>query len=231
MTIQIIHTHEDWLVIHKPAGISFHSENVNETGELGIIELLRKQLDTSEIWPVHRLDKLTSGLLLVARNKQAAATLSQLFADHNIQKYYLALIDQKPKKKQGWIIGDMAPARRGAHKLLKTKTNPAITQFFSASMGQGQRACLLKPHSGKTHQLRVALKSLSAPIIGDELYSGTSSDRMYLHAYGLDFVYDQHHFQITDLPNSADLWSTAMETLAEQGWTTPWDLNWPSKGK
>ena len=230
MNFKIVFEHHDWLVINKSAGISFHSENVNDTGELGVIEMLRHQLNTRELWPVHRLDKLTSGLLLVAKSKEAAAQLSDMFAKHAVQKFYLALIDQKPKKKQGWVIGDMGPSRRGAHKLLKTKENPAITQFFSASIGEKKRLCLLKPHSGKTHQLRVALKSLSAPILGDALYGGSQSDRMYLHAYGLDFVYDQQHFQITDLPENGEIWSRLAELLADQAWDHPWSLDWPSRG-
>ncbi len=242
MMFHIVFEHEHWLAIDKPAGVSFHSEQANTTGELGVIEQLRSQLNTRDLWPVHRLDKLTSGLLLVAKSKAAAAQLSAMFAEHQVQKYYLAIAAQKPKKKQGWVIGDMALARRGAHKLLPTRTNPAITQFFSVAWGKGQRLCLLKPHTGKTHQLRVALKSLGAPIVGDTLYGGTlntankpdetvADTRMYLHAYALDFVYDQQHFQLTCLPTQGAAWIDLPGQLTAQGWDQPWQLTWPALNK
>lgn len=110
-----------------------------------------------------------------------------MFTSRKIDKYYLAMIKAKPKKKQGWIKGDMAKSRRGTFKLLKTKLNPAITRFYSHSVGVNLRGCIIKPFSGKTHQIRVALKSIGAPILGDLAYGGESADRTYLHAFCLEF--------------------------------------------
>ena len=69
----------------------------------------------------------------------------------------------------------MAKSRRGMFKLMRTLHNPAITQFFSYSTGSKQRLYLLKPHSGKTHQLRVALNSIGASIFGDPLYTSSKA--------------------------------------------------------
>ena len=117
-----------------------------------------------KLYSVHRLDKMTSGLLLLAKSPQIAAQLTALFTTHQIQKYYLAISDKKPKKKQGLIKGGMQKSRRGMWKLTKEKNNLAITQFFSYSLGNGKRLFVIKPHSGKTHQIRVALKSIGSAI-------------------------------------------------------------------
>lgn len=223
MQIQIVHDHVDWLLCNKPAGLNFH----NEDGELGLVSLMRKQLGNDDIWPVHRLDKHTSGLILLAKSKESCAGLSELFAKREVEKYYLAVCPKSMKKKQGWVIGDMAKGRRGAFKLLKTKDNPAVTQFFSHNLGSGLRLCLLKPKTGKTHQLRVALKSLGAPIIGDKSYAGDSSDRLYLHAYAIKFTYQGTLFNFQQAPDFGLLFE--QEFVAEQltHWGEPWLLEWP----
>src|SRR5690606_33414184 len=129
-------------------------------------------------------------VVLLAKNSQSTAGLSQLFQRHEIRKYYLALTDRKPLKKQGAIIGDMEKSRDGNWRLTRTVRNPAVTHFFSFGLGNGERLLILKPETGKTHQLRVAMKSLSAPIIGDRRYGGCPADRLYLHAWELHFFWN-----------------------------------------
>lgn len=219
--IDIIYEHKNWLVIDKPAGVNFHTEG----NELGVIAQLESQLST-KLWPVHRLDKLTSGLLLIARDKESCAQLSDLFSKRKVEKFYLAICQSSLKKKQGLIKGDMASARRGAYKLLKSTDNPAITQFFSTSITSGYRLCLLKPKTGKTHQLRVALKSLSAPIVGDTLYTGEPFKRMLLHNFGLCFDYEGEHIAITHMPNFLPDFDVEA-CLKRENWLQPWDFKWP----
>ncbi|GAA6135327.1 TIGR01621 family pseudouridine synthase [Oceaniserpentilla sp. 4NH20-0058] len=219
--MNVVYDHEDWLVVDKPAGLNFHTED----GQPGLMVQLEHQLGT-KLWPVHRLDKLTSGLVLVAKNKDSCALLSKLFSERKVDKYYLAVTPSSIKKKQGLIKGDMSPARRGAFKLLKTMDNPAITQFFSHSLQAGYRICLLKPKTGKTHQLRVALKSISAPIVGDGLYSGETAARMYLHSFVLRFTYKDKPFVIVSEPVFEPDFSIA-NMLDDLAWLTPWQLPWP----
>ncbi|HDR1022871.1 TPA: TIGR01621 family pseudouridine synthase [Pasteurella multocida] len=197
-SIPIVYQHSDFIVIDKPINVSVHKD----TEEVGLTSIVAKQLNVSQVWLVHRLDKITSGLLILALNPNAASELSQLFAEHRIQKTYLALSTQKPKKKQGLIVGDMEKARRGAWKLCTTKQNPAISRFHSVSCEPNLRLFILKPQTGKTHQLRVAMKSLGSPILGDALYGGNSDkiDRTYLHAYRLQFEYQGESFDIQSLP-------------------------------
>ncbi|RRN04884.1 TIGR01621 family pseudouridine synthase [Bibersteinia trehalosi] len=195
----VIFQHSDFVIINKPAGISVHRDEQ----AIGLCENLAKQLNVPQVWLVHRLDKVTSGLLIFALNKEAAAYFYQLFEHQQIQKTYWALATDKPKKKQGTIIGDMQKSRNGAWKLCHSKENPAITRFCSRSLEPNLRHFILQPKTGKTHQLRVAMKSLGSPILGDTLYAGTVSDRVYLHAYQLDFLYQGEQITVSTLPDMA----------------------------
>lgn len=220
LILNVVCEHADFYVVEKPAELSFHSEDGP-----GFVVLAERQFN-EKLYAVHRLDKVTSGLIVLARNKSAAATFTELFAQHSIDKFYLAITDSKPKKKQGWVKGDMAKSRRGTYKLLASNLNPAITRFYSISFKAGFRAFILKPFSGKTHQLRVALKSIGSPILGDIAYSGTASDRTYLHAYALSFTWQGENLQFTLLPSNGDAFLTLLQHDNFQAWRSPWELDW-----
>lgn len=174
----LIDENADFLVVDKHPEISIHDENnavvVSKENNKGLIKQLRIDFNNNTIAPVHRLDKSTSGLLICSKNSQAASVLSQAFQNRQVEKYYLAISDNKPSKKQGLISGDMLRTRNGSWKLSKAKTNPAVTQFFSYSLNiinnSRGRLFVLKPLTGKTHQLRVALKTIDATILGDRRY-------------------------------------------------------------
>jgi len=226
---KIIAEYQDFIIVDKGAGINFHDEGVLGTGLHSQVKAQLNQYGaTDELYPVHRLDKMTSGLLIFAKTLACAKIFGLLFEQHKIEKYYLALSDKKPIKKQGLIQGDMAKSRRGMFKLLRTTVNPAVTQFYSYHIDNKQRLFLLKPHSGKTHQLRVALSSLGSPITGDPLYySQSNADRGYLHAYALRFTYQGSSFEFNTAPHEGHYFvSVAMKerllTLKK-----PWQLNWP----
>ncbi|MEG9481715.1 TIGR01621 family pseudouridine synthase [Mannheimia sp. HC-2023] len=201
-TLPICYQHPDFIIINKPEGLSVHKDDA----ERGLTEMVARQLNVEQVWLVHRLDKITSGLLILALNKEAAARFYHLFEQHKIQKTYWALSDKKPKKKQGRIVGDMEKSRNGAWKLCHSKENPAITQFTSHSLELPLRHFILQPKTGKTHQLRVAMKSLGSPILGDKLYAGTTVDRVYLHAYQLEFEYENDLICVQVTPTSGHFW-------------------------
>ena len=224
MKIDVIDKQAEFIVVSKPAKVSFQDEN--NLGE-GFFNQVKLQLNLPELYPVHRLDKITSGLMVMARSKAAANEFQQLFSQHQIEKYYLAISNKKPKKKQGLIKGDMTKSRRGAYKLTHTTSSPAITQFFSYSIVPGKRLFLLKPHSGKTHQIRVALNSLSAPILGDSLYGGSDADRGYLHAYGIKFSYQQKAFEYLLVPDQGEQFLLDETKNLLTSIDKPWQLIWP----
>ncbi|MGC9386684.1 MAG: pseudouridine synthase, partial [Hydrogenovibrio sp.] len=199
----------------------------------GLAVLLQQQYEYGwpELYPVHRLDKMTSGLVIFALTRQAAQRFQKLFATRQVAKYYLAISTDKPKKKQGWVKGDMVPARRGSWKLATTRENPAVTQFISQSGCPNERWFLLKPHTGKTHQLRVALKSLGAPIAGDERYAARAAaqleDRGYLHAYALRFQYDGDDYEFVRRPQQGERFLSEAAEACLNEWQTPWQFFQP----
>lgn len=224
-SFSLLAEHRDFLVINKVCSCNFHSQG----DEPGLLAQVRASTGLP-LWPVHRLDKMTSGLLLLARSEQAAADFGHLFAGRALEKYYLAIGRGKPKKKQGLIAGDMLRSRRRAWKLSGTRDNPAITQFFSAALAPGLRAFLLRPHTGKTHQLRVALNSLGSPVAGDDIYDAAHAaqyDRGYLHAWCLRFLWRGEPCQFLAEPEAGELFLTpAFADLLTQ-FRPPWQRDWP----
>lgn len=223
----VIENNPDFVVIYKKPDTSFHSEN----GAAGLFETVKQREGFAELFPVHRLDKVTSGLLVMAKTAEVNRQLVDAFKQRRIEKYYLAISHKKPLKKQGMIKGDMAPARRGAFKLLLTHENPAIMQFFSKSISAGRRLFIIKPHTGKTHQIRVALKSIGAPITGDILYGDAQrealADRCYLHAYSIGFSLGINHYRYSQLPREGEYFCGDAFTTAMSEWFDPSVLTWP----
>jgi len=229
--MRIIDETENFLVVEKPAGIGFHTE----MGENGFFVNLEKERN-EKLFPVHRLDKVTSGLIIVARSQKAARDLGALFESNQIEKYYLALSDRKPKKKQGAVVGDMSRSRRSMWKLERTKKNPARTQFFSFGSQSGVRLFIVKLLTGKTHQIRVALKSNGSPVIGDPLYhtpehAVSPIDRTYLHSYALRFeLYDKEHSYLL-VPSEGEHWVSLEKWYNCENLLSPWKQPWPKSGK
>ena len=183
----ILFENNDFIVVNKPCGIEFH-------GEQGILSKLRQTFP--ELYGVHRLDKETSGLMLFAKTKKSEQKLKELFSLKKAQKFYLALSVSKPKKKMGLIKGDLEKARGGSFKLCRSLKNPSQTKFISYSLSSF-RLFILRPLTGKTHQLRVVCQSLGASILGDQRYKGAQADRMYLHAFRLKFVYENKEYDFS----------------------------------
>ncbi|WP_338293570.1 TIGR01621 family pseudouridine synthase [Planctobacterium marinum] len=200
MTIPVIAEHRDFFIVNKPADINVHQQELSD----GLITRLKQQLQSNELWLVHRLDQITSGCLVIARNKETTSQLGRQFQQRKVTKFYLALCDKRPKKRQGLIKGDMKKIRSGKWALSRSFENPAITQFYDMGLGNGLRLQLLKPYTGQTHQLRVALNSLGSTILGDDFYGGTSADRTYLHAWQIAFELNGERHQFSCLPQSGE---------------------------
>jgi tRNA pseudouridine32 synthase / 23S rRNA pseudouridine746 synthase len=225
----LLFENSDFVVVTKPAGMNFHSET-----EAGFAVRAKVLAGADELYPVHRLDKMTSGLVLLAKTKAAAQCFGAMFEGREIEKYYLAVSLRKPKKKQGWIKGDMLKARRGDWKLATSMENPAVTRFISAPLRPHERAFLIKPYTGKTHQIRVALKSLGSPVAGDERYADKAEaqkeDRGYLHAYALRFTFKGERLSFVLPPEEGDRFNTSEFKDLLEMWKTPWEF-FPDKTK
>ncbi len=220
----ILYQCNDFIIINKYPGVSVHKDDNN----IMLLREVAKVIQHEQLFLVHRLDKITSGILLLAKNAAAASQLSQQFAERLVEKYYLAITTNKPKKKQGAVIGDMERSRRASWKLTSGRANPAITQFFSMAGESGERLFLCKPHTGKTHQIRVALKSLGCAILGDPVYNTASvTDRGYLHAYAIRFTYAGAQYQFICSPSYGEKWHSLEAQRAIEQWRDPWVLKWP----
>lgn len=220
--IRIVVEHPAFIIALKNPGVNFHSEE-----EAGFVVQVSQQLGLP-LFPVHRLDKMTSGLVILAKTSETAAQFGKMFENREVEKYYLAISMRKPKKKMGWIKGDMTSARRGDYKLLTTMNNPAITQFVSCALRTHERFFLIKPHTGKTHQIRVALKSLGSPIAGDERYAqadeARQEERGYLHAYALRFILEGEAFEFVSPPDLGERYLSGECKAQLEIWKNPWEL-------
>lgn len=217
-----VYENSNFIIVTKSAGVNFHSEE-----EAGFVVQMSQQLGIP-LFPVHRLDKMTSGLVIFAKSSTIAAEFGKMFENREVEKYYLAISMRKPKKKQGWIKADMGAARRGDYKLLSTMDNPAITQFISCALRTHERFFLVKPHTGKTHQIRVALKSLGSPIAGDDRYAhadeAKKEDRGYLHAYALRFTLYGEPFSFVSSPDEGERFASRECQTQLETWSKPWEL-------
>jgi len=220
--ITILFENNDFLIALKNAGVNFHTEE-----EAGFVVQVSQHVGIP-LFPVHRLDKMTSGLVIFAKSSEGAALFGKMFENREIEKYYLAVSMRKPKKKQGWVKGDMGSARRGDYKLLSTMENPAVTQFISCALRTHERFFLIKPHTGKTHQIRVALKSLGSPVAGDDRYAqadeARQEERGYLHAYGLRFRFKDEEFRFVSSPDEGERFVSDTCTRQLECWNQPWEL-------
>jgi 23S rRNA pseudouridine955/2504/2580 synthase len=143
---------------------------------------------------VHRLDRDTSGLLLLARTPGAAAKLAAAFRGRNVQKTYWAVVVGRPDPKSGKIDRPIARVvgPRGGHSQLEDEGDPAITAYETLdTVGKKFSLVALSPYTGRTHQLRVHTASLGTPILGDEKYGVERSqvenfpEKLHLHARAL----------------------------------------------
>lgn len=208
-------------MIEKAPGVAVQGDPSGPS----VLDHLRRDLVLPQLFPVHRLDMATSGLVVAAKTPEANRALSLAFQNREVSKCYLAISAKKPGKKQGWVIGDMEKARGGSYRLCRTRDNPARTAFRSFALEGGKRLFVLRPLTGKTHQLRVALKSLGAPIIGDERYGGEPADRLYLHAWRLEFQFAGNAYHYIATPRPGELFAeTSVQSAIAALDDDPWRL-------
>jgi 23S rRNA pseudouridine1911/1915/1917 synthase len=185
-------------VINKPAGLIVHPGSGNETGTLVNALLARyPQIIEMNYAPkrrgiVHRLDKDTSGLILVAKNSIAMTRLTAQFQHRTVEKTYIALLERMPKTSTGRIEVPIArdPVRR-KKMAVSREGRPAVTEFTVVErFNDGRVLVRVKPLTGRTHQIRVHMAFIGCPIVGDDLYGYRKQrllDRQFLHASRLCF--------------------------------------------
>lgn len=210
MGMKIIYENKDFIILDKPAGLLVHpvkrKDGVSEEPTLADWLLknypeTRSVGDEPSVRPgiVHRLDKDTSGVILVARNNKAFDYFKDLFQRHEVKKNYLALAWGRLKKESGAIdmpIGIKSGTTKRSVRSSKM-AKEAITEYKTLKVLEinGKEYSFLEvfPKTGRTHQIRVHLAAIGHPVIGDKLYGGGRSflegvGRQLLHAFSLEFT-------------------------------------------
>lgn len=196
--LEIVFEDDDILIINKPTGMITHPATGNYSHTL-VNALLNYgcQLSTlnGPLRPgiVHRLDKDTSGLLVIAKNDFAHEKLAQQFRQHTVMRKYAALVRGRVAQDQGVIDYPLARHPQDRKKIAVSflkNSKPALTRYEVLKRYIGVSLLELTPHTGRTHQLRVHLKFLGHPILGDARYGRAAEfPRLALHAKVLGF----HH--------------------------------------
>ena len=198
--LQVLFEDEDLLVLNKAAGMVVHPGAGNQEHTL-VNALLHHCQMLSGIGGkerpgiVHRLDKETSGCLVVAKNDAAHRELAKQFAARTVQKIYLALVAGRVKKPSGTIDAPIArhPVHRQRMSIARsTRGRSAVTEYKVLRAGTEMSLVECVLHSGRTHQIRVHLHHLGNPVLGDKLYAGASGKaypRQMLHAWKLEFAH------------------------------------------
>jgi len=190
--LDILHEDAEFLVLNKPAGLVVHPGAGNADGTvvnaiLHHCEGIRIVGGEDRPGIVHRLDKETSGCLLIAKTEPAHRSLSEQFAERHVKKTYLALVEGIPRMPHGTI--DACIGRHAVHRQKMTvseRGREALTKYRVLASSEGKALIECHPRTGRTHQIRVHLKHLGHPVVGDPLYGRRGAhSRHFLHAWKL----------------------------------------------
>lgn len=204
MTLPILYEDADVVAVAKPVGLITHSDG--RTREETAEDWFNEKYKVEGAGYVHRLDRDTSGVLVFAKNAVAHEFLRKAFHDRGVQKTYLALVygvlsagggsASGGKEKKGTIDFDIGRSRsdfrlRSAQPKAKGRLRDALTHYEVVGETAGHSLLKMTPETGRTHQIRVHLKAIHHPIVGDPLYApnhpaALGITRLGLHAYMLD---------------------------------------------
>jgi 23S rRNA pseudouridine1911/1915/1917 synthase len=202
--LEVVHENNDYIVVNKMAGlISEKSPYENITVENQVFNHLLKKKQKPYIGVIHRLDRVTSGVLVFAKKKSILVAFNNLFSSRKVQKTYLAIVKNKPPKNKGnlhnFLVKNNLEKRAD---IVPSKTKDSLDCMLSYEViGKNDVGYLLevKPKTGRFHQIRAQLAHIGSPIIGDEKYG---SDQKYfplsvcLHAWKLSYqIPDSKEFE------------------------------------
>ena len=197
--IDVVYEDSDIAVINKQAGLVVHPAHGHYSGTL-VNAILYHIKDLSgingEIRPgiVHRLDKDTSGLIVIAKNDKVHTALTEMFQEKKIRKTYLAILKGKLNKSEGKIVTQIGRDKNDRKKMTviddATKGKNAITNYRVISQNNLFTLVKVNIETGRTHQIRVHMRHLGYPILGDSVYGRKDNEkRQMLHAYKLEFLH------------------------------------------
>jgi len=193
--LNIIYEDDDLLVVDKPAGLAVHPApgHPGHTLVNAILSHFPRLADVSDsLRPgvVHRLDKDTSGVMLVAKNKTAQANLSDQFKAHSVHKTYLVLVKGRLTPEEGIIEAPMGRDPRNRKRMaVVAEGREARTEYRVIKYISSYTLLKVMPETGRTHQIRVHLSAIGYPVVGDKVYGVKSPylSRQFMHASRLGF--------------------------------------------
>jgi RluA family pseudouridine synthase len=178
------------LVIDKPAGLAVHAGSSGGDHLGKYLDALRFGLpQTPEL--AHRLDRDTSGCLVLGRHRKALAKLGKLFAESQVRKTYWAVVAGKPPREEGVVDMPLLKAntKQGWKMRVSAEGQASLTEYRTLGSGDGLTWLALNPRTGRTHQLRVHMAAIGCPILGDPVYGGATTRArefpLHLHARAL----------------------------------------------
>ena len=199
LELDIIYEDNCILVIDKPAGIAVHPAPGHQNQTIANA-LINHNPGVSNIGAnsrpgiIHRLDMDTSGLLITAKNELAHRKISEQFADRTIQKSYYALVNGIPENSQAIIDAPIgrSPFNRQQMDIVSTGKS-ALTQYETVDTYKSHSLLKVSPRTGRTHQIRVHLKSIGHPVVGDSMYGKVDPElnRHFLHASSISFTHPE----------------------------------------
>lgn len=215
--LTIVYEDANWLVINKPTGIASipGPTEDNDTILNRVKGYLEKNEDPNQRpHLITRLDKYTSGLLLVAKHRVASSMISQQVEKHTMQKRYLAVVAGKLTKQHGMIDKPIKRVVGQAARIIDPAGQPARTEYWCQEVSDDYSLVQLQLHSGRTHQIRVHMSFIGHPLVGDHLYGGPVEivHHQVLHASTLSF---QDPFTEQQLQFQAPM-SKAQQALLKQ---------------
>ncbi|HNR01807.1 MAG TPA: RluA family pseudouridine synthase [Anaerolineaceae bacterium] len=203
--LETLFENEDLVIVNKPAGMVVHPAPGHSSGTL-VHAVLGNFIDLQgiggELRPgiVHRLDKDTSGLIIIAKNEQAHRWLQDQFRLRKVEKTYLALVDGKPPTPAGRV--EAAIARDMTHRkqmavVSEGRGRSAVTEYRTVQQFEQHTLIEAHPLTGRTHQIRLHMAFLGCPIVGDLVYGRKKStleiSRHFLHAYKISIILPGEH--------------------------------------
>jgi len=191
--MDILYTDEHILIVNKPAGLPVLPDGW-EKGAPYLVKLLEEEY--GKIWIVHRLDKVTSGIIVFARTAAAHRHLNMQLEKHEVQKIYHAIVNGVPTWEEKTAKHPLRANVGHRHRtIVDTKTGkPSETRFKVIKRYQSQALVEASPVTGRTHQVRVHAMALGYSLVGDHLYGASETDliaRPALHAYSLSFTHPE----------------------------------------
>ena len=201
--LPVLYEDDDCIVVIKPLGVLSHSKGVfNPEGTVAsFIQPKLTGLEGERAGIVHRLDRATSGVMIAAKNATAASWLQKQFSQRKVKKTYYAVIAGAPKLPKAVVD---VPIERNPRDPKTFKPGnagkPATTEYEVIESGPTYSLVKLMPTTGRTHQLRVHLKYLGHPIVGDVIYEGEPAERLFLHAQRLEITLPNRKRSIFEAP-------------------------------